>query len=670
MTPSPPTSNLPVLSGPFPPLLPAPSGLQIRLRNQDVVHLALDSELEAREEEEGLPPLMDEGRMVAKGRYEALEEEDELNCRQARRALDEFVRNRTPYAVLASQSLQAVLGEKNTLDFELPQVPFNMTPSFGRIASTPPGLPNTLSPSFSPRTSSASNTNDRRKDSGIYLPSQRSPLSPISPWGFNQVDEKTGKGLREWLLSRGKETGTQRKRECRSISFHDFTPDMRTGMHANVLVAHYSGGGLHERADVYEVDLPTTYIDPTTNLPTQATQTWLWFLISRPVLTLSPTETNTNPSPVTDAWSIVDNHHASPPSTIRPPPDFLMPIPTSYVVFACPASNVTEYPDCKDDSAPPDLPAPSTSSMHPLNPSHNRTRTSPPSTAKKIYKRKDYDFSFQGVPIFEFNQASTFHTPGRERFEILSIDNLGSWYPTDASGLCDLPEWQARLSAWEEEVDTLGREERKEDDRAYRDRGLEDPHARRGVWWEMFYQAVYREERKWRRVRECMSRGKCRIVVRWVESESSPPLNQNGNRNRKKNKTSPNLGFSSDDADGDSDMSDGAGGGIGLGLGIGLGVRMNGNSANRGDGKKIKERLAGRRAVSGPARVTRSEARRRSGLGVFSTSQETVVGPGILIGIGNGAGSVGGSGMEMESSKSNVAGGGSGVVSKDKKRKK
>ncbi|KAH6713515.1 hypothetical protein BKA61DRAFT_457145, partial [Leptodontidium sp. MPI-SDFR-AT-0119] len=343
----------------------------------------------------------------------------------------------------------------------------------------------------------------------------------------NQVDEKTGKGLREWLLSRGKETGTQRKRECRSISFHDFTPDMRTGMHANVLVAHYSGGGLHERADIR----PTTYIDLTTNLPTQATQTWLWFLISRPVLTLSPTETNTNPSPVTDAC------------TIRPPPDFPMPIPTSYVVFACPASNVTEYPDCKDDSAPPDLPAPSTSSMHPLNPSHNRTRTSPPSTAKKIYKRKDYDFSFQGVPIFEFNQASTFHTPGRERFEILSIDNLGSWYPTDASGLCDLPEWQARLSAWEEEVDTLGREERKEDDRAYRDRGLEDPHARRGVWWEMFYQAVYREERKWRRVRECMSRGKCRIVVRWVEN-------------------------------GDSGMSDGAGGGIGLGLGIGLGVRM------------------------------------------------------------------------------------------------
>ncbi|KAG4427821.1 hypothetical protein IFR05_016695, partial [Cadophora sp. M221] len=641
--------------------------------------------LDAKDEEEGLPPLMDEGRMVAKGRYEALEEKDELGCRRARTALDEFVRNRTPYAVLASQSLQAVLGEKNTLDFELPQVPLNMTPSFGRIASTPSGSPNTLSPSFSPHTSSASNAIDRRKDSGIYLPSQRSPLSPISPWGFNQVDEKTGKGLREWLLSRGKETGTQRKRECRSISFHDFTPDMRTGMHANVLVAHYNGGGLHERADVYEVDLPTTYTDPTTNLPTQGTQTWLWFLISRPVLSLSPTETNTNPSPATDAWSIIDDQKPSPPSTIRPPPDFLMPIPTSYVVFACPASNVTEYPDCKDDSAPPDPPAPSTSYTHSLAPSYlnsasnSRTRTSPPSTAKKIYKRKDYDFSFQGVPIFEFNQSSTFRTPNRPLFNILSIENLGSWYPSDASGFCELPEYQARLRAWDEEVDALSREERKADDRAYRDRGLEDPHAKRGVWWEMFYQEVYREERRWRRVRECMSRGKCRIVVRWVESESSlsPSLGQkgksNGSRSRKRNKTSPNLGFSSDDAEGDEDMSDDAGMDLGLGLGIGLGVRLNGNSANRGDGKKIKERLAGRRVASGPARVTRSEARRRSSLGVFSTSQETVVGSGVLIGIGNGADSVGGGsgmGVVMEGPKANAAAGAAGGVSKDKRRKK
>ncbi|KAH7346813.1 hypothetical protein BKA65DRAFT_585886 [Rhexocercosporidium sp. MPI-PUGE-AT-0058] len=684
MTDSP--DNLPTLTEPFPPLLPAPSNLQIRFQDQDATHSTLDAALSLKEEEEGLPPLLDEGRMVAKGRYEALEEEDELSVRQARKALDEFVRNKTPYAVLASQRLQAVVGEKNSLGFELPQVPLNMTPLFGRIASTTSGPPNL----------SVGNANDRRKDSGIYLPQQRSPLSPISPFPFGQVDEKTGKGLREWLLSRGKETGTQRKRECRSISFHDFTPDMRTGTHSNVLVAHYNGGGLHERADVYEVDLPTTYTDPKTQLPTQGTQTWLWFLISRPVLTISSTETNTNPFPTTDAWSIIDNNPAIPPGTIRPPPDFPMPIPTSYVVFACPASNVTEYPDCKDDSAPPDPQSPSTSyiyslapsyrssnsNAHPLYSSNSNTRTRSTSSAKKFYKRKDYDFSFQGTPLFEFSSATLFSTPSQPRHEILSIDALGSWYPSDSFGLCDLAEYQARLRAWDDEVENLSREERKEDDRAYRDRSAEEPHARKGVWWEKFYEGVYREEGRWRRIRECMSRGKCRIVVRWVESEMSPPSLSGSTfqaRNRSK-KTSPNLGFSSDDADGDSDMSEGAGDALGLGLGIGLGVRLNGNSGNRGDGKKIKERLAGRRAVSGPARVTRSEARRRSGLGVFSTSQETVVGSGVLIGVGNSAeevrgGQRGGAGLDVGGSKKNATAGagsggeGSGYL-KDKRRKK
>ena len=55
--------------------------------------------------------------MVGKGRVEIEEGEEELSAREARGALDEFARNRTPFVVLASQRLQAVLGEKNTLDF-------------------------------------------------------------------------------------------------------------------------------------------------------------------------------------------------------------------------------------------------------------------------------------------------------------------------------------------------------------------------------------------------------------------------------------------------------------------------------------------------------------------------------------------------------------------------
>ncbi|KAL2070047.1 hypothetical protein VTL71DRAFT_14727 [Oculimacula yallundae] len=627
-----PTLPLPTLTGPFPPLLPAPSGLQIRVRDQDAVFASLDQALiqkaqnafsEDEDEGEdagggggedewngkGVAPMQDEARMVAKGRYEAMETEDELRPEMAQRALEEFTRERIPYVVCASERLQAVFGDKNSMGFELPEVPRNMTPSFGRILSTPPGPSNNLSPGFSPRNTSFNDPADRRKDSGVYM-QQRSPLSPISPFGFHQVDEKTGEGLREWLLKRGKETGTQRKRE------------------------------------------PTTYTDPTSNLPAQGIQTWLWFLISRPVISLSPTETNTNPL---SAWT----HNPKPPTTIRPPPDFQMPIPTSYVVFACPASNITEYPDCKDDSAPPPpstihsrshvpgAPAYFTSQAQTLP--HLDTRSSSSSSeVKKIYKRKDYDFSFQGIPLFEFSSSALFSVPSRSDFSILSIENIGSWYPSDESGFCTIDEWQSRIRAWEDEIDNLGREERKVEERAYRERGSEDPSAKRGVWWARFYEGVYAEERRWRRIKECMSRGKCRVVVRWVELESTPPMSSLGSGfgpalRGKKNKTSPLMDLGDEFGEGDADMNDFDDAAINLGLGIDIdhGRTRRGS----GENKKFKERIARRRLSSGAqAKVTRSEARRRSGLGVFSTSQETVVGAGVLIGIGgeNGVAAEGG----------------------------
>ena len=111
------TSSLPTLTSPFPPPLPAPPNLQIRLRSQLSVLQDLDASLSQKFEEEGLPPVLDESRMVGKGRVEIEEGEEELSAREARGALDEFARNRTPFVVLASQRLQAVLGEKNTLDF-------------------------------------------------------------------------------------------------------------------------------------------------------------------------------------------------------------------------------------------------------------------------------------------------------------------------------------------------------------------------------------------------------------------------------------------------------------------------------------------------------------------------------------------------------------------------
>jgi hypothetical protein len=87
----------------------------------------------------------------------------------------------------------------------------------------------------------------------------RSPFGFLSnsPLSSPQVDPSTGKGLREWLLSKGKEFG-MRKKECKSISFHDFTPDMRNNNWSNKLLGHFAVGeglGARERVDFYEVDL-------------------------------------------------------------------------------------------------------------------------------------------------------------------------------------------------------------------------------------------------------------------------------------------------------------------------------------------------------------------------------------------------------------------------------
>jgi hypothetical protein len=85
-----------------------------------------------------------------------------------------------------------------------------------------------------------------RVDSGVGF-------IPKIPVGMHVVDKTTGKGLREFMLQKGKECG-MRKRECKSITFHDFNPTMATGLPSNVLLGHY-GVEKGERIDVYEVDL-------------------------------------------------------------------------------------------------------------------------------------------------------------------------------------------------------------------------------------------------------------------------------------------------------------------------------------------------------------------------------------------------------------------------------
>ena len=205
----------------------------------------------------------------------------------------------------------------------------------------------------------------------------------------------------------------------------------------------------------------------------------------------------------------------------------------------------------------------------------------------------------------------------------------------------------------------------------------------------MFYEEVYKEEGRWRRIRECMSRGKCRVVIRWVEAENEGSPNASGSGSgyggaRKKQKMSPNLSFSSDEADGsgESDFSDGAGVGLGLDFNVGAGQSGSGSGnngiGNRNDGKKGKDRLSSRRTsgVAGQARVTRNGSRRKSGLGIVTTSQENLKEAmmaanvsghdGVLIGIGKE------NGMRVDALIGDLrvgGGGGAGVV-KDKRRKK
>jgi hypothetical protein len=110
--------------------------------------------------------------------------------------------------------------------------------------------------SYTPDAGTAARTLARNGFS--FSPYNLNPLSPLSPLNTPSVDLVTGKGLREWLLSKGKEFG-MRKKECRSISFHDFTPDMRNNNWSNKLLGHFVSDGARERVDYYEVDLYVPY---------------------------------------------------------------------------------------------------------------------------------------------------------------------------------------------------------------------------------------------------------------------------------------------------------------------------------------------------------------------------------------------------------------------------
>jgi hypothetical protein len=264
---------------------------------------------------------------------------------------------------------------------------------------------------------------------------------------------------------------------------------------------------------------------------------------------------------------------ANPQPQPQPPPNFPHPIPTSWVVFACPLAHVTPYPESVEkvegeNSAVPPSPTP-TGPKYPF-----LSASTPP---KKIHKRADYDLSHFGIPIFEFSSRDLF-SGSSERIEFLSVDGIGGWDEKDFYNAYTEEEYRDRAN---EAIDRWEGETNEYDEHM----AMDAPSPNRGVWWEKFYGRMREDSKCWKRVKHAMGRGKCRVVVRWAENELVA-------------------------VEEDEDMGVGSGGGIGLGIKGELGLELLAGSKSR-----AKERVAAGAGVGKHQRSTKSENRRRSALG-------------------------------------------------------
>jgi hypothetical protein len=226
-----------------------------------------------------------------------------------------------------------------------------------------------------------------------------------------------------------------------------------------------------------------------------------------------------------------------------------------------------------------------------------------PPVPKHIHKRRDYDLSFQGIPIFEFSSSDLFTTACG--LEFLSVEGIGPWYDADQFVEYGKEEYAEVVRAWEDagrdlcwdsddELDRVGGGGEGEESRlglgvggVRGSRIREMPAPNRGVWWEVFYKRMYGDCRVWERVKTSMGRSNCRVVVRWVERESTE--------------------------DDESGLDTGGVGESGRG---------------RWRALKGKERMA----AGKHARMTRSQTRSRSALALGGESSS-----GIVIGVGESA---------------------------------
>jgi hypothetical protein len=318
------------------------------------------------------------------------------------------------------------------------------------------------------------------------------------------------------------------------------------------------------------------HTDPTTGAVTQTSETWIWFLLSRPLLThfvpvqlktpAMASEPFTSPrsgyteyyTPPTASTSHLGDH-LQPAYQTHPveQPNLPYPVPTSSLIFALPKSHCTTYPVRTEDfQQPASLQKENIPFKHPydkpLSSIFPSTSAHKPRSSTTVHKRTDIDLSFSGLPIFEFSPKSTEY-------------ELSTWssYITSLSVQPSI----TSLSTSKYEAEILRLEKLHSD-------GLD------GYWLSVdgaekgFNEGLVKEVEKWTDIRACMGRGKCRLVLRWTESKV--------------------------------EMEEGeALEGLGMGLGGELG------------------------AAGGFKRTTRSQSRNRSAL-----SKEMGMGGGVLIGVG------------------------------------
>jgi len=283
---------------------------------------------------------------------------------------------------------------------------------------------------------------------------------------------------------------------------------------------------------------PATQTDDGSGEEYASTETWIWILMSRPMVSYDPNDKVTIPSNSPSSYAGYLDTIKAEPSLKTTPPNFPKPIPGSWIVFAAPKANVTAYSEAAEDLD--------------QQPSHYPFT----SKSKKIQKRIDYDFSFSGIPIFEFSSSDLF-TDESKKPQFLSVEQQGAWSTNDSYEAYEADGYERIYKMWQAgewgvresfmaSATNLGLDENNKPKATM-------PAPNRGLWWRVFYQRMFEDVARWEKIRRAMGLGMCRVVVRWDEYPD----------------------------EGDVDMT-----------GVGAAV-----------GKKAK-------------RVTRSESRRRSGLGL------------------------------------------------------